>query len=49
MTGFPVAVCTGSWLLAATGCLKGEKATTNKIAFNECKVCSSLLTSSLLT
>jgi transcriptional regulator GlxA family with amidase domain len=31
-------VCTGSWLLAATGCLRGEKATTNKIAFNECKV-----------
>jgi putative intracellular protease/amidase len=26
-------VCTGSWLLSATGLLKGEKATCNKRAF----------------
>lgn len=28
-----LAVCTGSWLLSATGLLKGEKATCNKRAF----------------
>lgn len=28
-----IVVCTGSWLLAATGLLKGEKATCNKRAF----------------
>lgn len=29
-------VCTGSWLLASTGALNGQKATTNKKAFLEC-------------
>ncbi|ORX41210.1 class I glutamine amidotransferase-like protein [Kockovaella imperatae] len=28
-------VCTGSWLLASTGLLRGLKATTNKAAYNE--------------
>jgi transcriptional regulator GlxA family with amidase domain len=31
-------VCTGSWLLADTGALNGQRATTNKSAFLECKV-----------
>lgn len=31
-------VCTGSWLLASTGALDGQKATTNKSAFKECQV-----------
>lgn len=35
-------VCTGSWVLAGTGLLRGEKATTNKASFNMVVVSPSL-------
>ncbi|KAI9633370.1 class I glutamine amidotransferase-like protein [Dioszegia hungarica] len=34
---YTLTVCTGSWLLADTGALNGQRATTNKAAFLECK------------
>lgn len=37
---YVLSVCTGAWVLAMSGILDGKKATTNKKAFKDCKVCA---------